>query len=261
MATNYPLSPATTTSSLASYDVVSACSEDDIIVWGLSDSENSQASCSAEVVADCESDDDFVLLQMPTAGSESAIRHASAFRNSSLANLQGNIEPLDCTTSCTPVASTSIVPHREATEELADSFAELSIALASRSLLGANATEGQSASGASDAAVPRHNVSAPSQSLSDHSATSSSSAILIVAGSLKGKPSKRKRRKAAKARKAQAPPSTSSGTVTPESDDSHTSTEDQTKLFEEASNYITAYVQESRILCPTLTSASPPLGT
>ncbi|KAH6919062.1 hypothetical protein BKA70DRAFT_1417059 [Coprinopsis sp. MPI-PUGE-AT-0042] len=231
MATIFPPSPATTTSSLASY--VSTCSEDDIIVWGLSDSENSQPSSSA-VGAEYHSDDDFVLLQMPTVASESA-GGISASGTTPLADFGG-----DCASS-TPVTSTSIVLPPAVVEELADSLDYLSLSLASRPLLGDIAAEGQNACSAPDTTVPPCKLLAPSKARSNPAA-SSSSAIVLVAGALKSKPSRRKKRKVAKARKAQAPSNASSGTETPESDDSHTSIEDQTRLFEEASNYITAYL-------------------
>lgn len=216
------LSPASTTSSLASdYDVVSRSSEDDIIVWGISDSEGSQVSSSIMASPGFESDDDFVLLQMPLR----TLPHTTGAAPGTI--LSTGTDPMT-----TPVTANSVLIAEA--EELADGLAQLAVSDESpRSLLGASPSDSQpDAVSASSLAVviPSKGPSQPS-------------AIVIVASSKKSKAAKRKRarrRRAAEKARAQVTSSASSGSET--SEDSLTSTEDQTRLFEEASNYITAYL-------------------
>lgn len=216
------LSPASTTSSLASdYDVVSRSSEDDIIVWGISDSEGSQVSSSIMASPGFESDDDFVLLQMPLR----TLPHTTGAAPGTI--LSTGTDPMT-----TPVTANSVLITEA--EELADGLAQLAVSDESpRSLLGASPSDSQpDAVSASSLAVviPSKGPSQPS-------------AIVIVASSKKSKATKRKRarrRRAAEKARAQVTSSASSGSET--SEDSLTSTEDQTRLFEEASNYITTYL-------------------
>lgn len=214
------LSPASTTSSLASdYDVVSRSSDDDIILWGMSDSEGSQLS-SVMASSGFESDDDFILLQMPASVSTYTTDAGP-----------GTIPSTGTDPITTPVTTTSLLVT--GADDLADSLAQLSVLEESpHSLLGAIPSYPQpdAADSSSLAAAPLKEASKPS-------------AIVIVASSKKSRAAKRKRARQRKtAEKARAQASSSASPSSERSEDSLTSAEDQTRLFEEASNYITAYL-------------------